>query len=113
MRSVRLARNVLLNKIGIQFRNEHRFTHNQFVPLFANAPKFGNKVAIKDHAGNHTYGDIFNSAKGLSLEISKKLHGKINERVLFLCSNDVNYVVTLWAIWMSGQIGEIFNFPVK
>ncbi|KAJ8970929.1 hypothetical protein NQ317_017247 [Molorchus minor] len=26
------------------------------------------------------------------------------KKVLFLCSNDVNYVITLWAIWLSGQI---------
>lgn len=84
--------------------------HNNFVPLFANAPKFGDKVAIRDNTGNYTYGEIFNSAKGLSLEILKRLHGKINERVLFLCSNDVNYVITLWAIWMSGQIGEILPY---
>lgn len=80
---------------------------DNFVPLFANAEKFSDKIAIKDHKGNYTYGDIFNSAKGLSVEILKKLHGKINERVLFLCSNDVNYVITLWAIWMSGQIGNL------
>lgn len=106
MRTLKFARNVFTNKTRYLFGNQVRYVHNQFVPLFANAPQFAEKIAIKDQSGNHTYGDIYNSAKGLSLEISKKLHGKINERVLFLSSNDVNYVITLWAIWMSGQIGK-------
>lgn len=112
MRTLKFALNVFTSKTRLHlFCNQVRYLHNQFVPLFANAPQFAEKIAVKDYSGNHTYGDIYNSARGLSLEISKRLHGKINERVLFLCSNDVNYVITLWAIWMSGQIGKL-NFLV-
>lgn len=107
MRAVKFTRKLFTNTYKLHVYNHERFMHNNFVPLFANAPKFADKVAIRDRAGSYTYGEIFNSAKGLSIEILKKLHGKINERVLFLCSNDVNYVITLWAIWMSGQIGNI------
>lgn len=107
MSSVRFTRKLFTNTCKLHVYSHERFVHNYFTPLFANAPKFADKVAIRDRTGNYTYGEIFNSAKGLSLEILKKLHGKINERVLFLCSNDVNYVITLWAIWMSGQIGNI------
>ncbi|KAJ8971132.1 hypothetical protein NQ314_000864 [Rhamnusium bicolor] len=78
--------------------------HTGIVPLFANAKKFSNKIALRDSAGSYTYGNIFDSAKELSDKISSQLNGRTNERVLFLCSNDVTYVISLWAIWVSGQI---------
>lgn len=76
------------------------------IPCFKNAENFTDKIALSDSVGNYTYGNIFLSAEQLSNEISRNMMGKTNERVLFLCSNNVNYVITLWAIWMSGQIGD-------
>ncbi|XP_060530056.1 malonate--CoA ligase ACSF3, mitochondrial-like [Cylas formicarius] len=73
-------------------------------PVFKNAKNFPDKVAIRDRIAGYTYANIFLSANELSKEISSLLGGKTNERVLFLCPNDVHYVITLWAIWMSGQI---------
>lgn len=73
-------------------------------PVFKNARLFPDKVAIRDRIAAYTYGNIFMSAHELAKEISALLDGKVNERVLFLCPNDVHYVITLWAIWMSGQI---------
>ncbi|XP_066260758.1 malonate--CoA ligase ACSF3, mitochondrial [Euwallacea similis] len=73
-------------------------------PVFRNARLFPERVAIRDRIAAYTYANIFMSAHELSKEISTMLDGKLNERVLFLCPNDVHYVITLWAIWMSGQI---------
>ncbi|XP_076267014.1 malonate--CoA ligase ACSF3, mitochondrial-like [Rhynchophorus ferrugineus] len=73
-------------------------------PVFKNARLFPEKIAIKDRIAAYTYGNIFMSAHELSKEITNLLEGKTNERVLFLCPNDIHYVITLWAIWMSGQI---------
>ncbi|XP_044746078.1 malonate--CoA ligase ACSF3, mitochondrial [Coccinella septempunctata] len=73
-------------------------------PCFTNVVNFSDKIALCDSVGSYTYGNIFLSAKKLSEEITQKMMGKTSERVLFLCSNNVNYIITLWAIWMSGQI---------
>ncbi|XP_018579732.1 acyl-CoA synthetase family member 3, mitochondrial [Anoplophora glabripennis] len=85
------------------------------LPLFANAVNFSDRTALYDGAGSYTFGNIFARAAELSSSISSRLSGKTNERVLFLCSNDVNYVITLWAIWMSGQIAVPLSplHPVK
>lgn len=75
------------------------------VPVFRNATHFAEKIALKDSYGNYTYGNLFISANQLSRELNKSLDGKKHERVLFLCPNDAHYVITQWAIWLSGQIG--------
>lgn len=33
-----------------------------------------------------------------------------HSRVAFLCQNDVSYIISQWATWMSGQIGELKLF---
>ncbi|KAJ8941724.1 hypothetical protein NQ318_023320 [Aromia moschata] len=73
-------------------------------PVFKNAQSFPDRIALRDNISNYTYANIFLSANELSKNISNLLNGRTNERVLFLCPNDANYVVTLWAIWLSGQI---------
>ncbi|KAJ3648234.1 hypothetical protein Zmor_020053 [Zophobas morio] len=74
------------------------------VPIFSNVSQFPDKVAIKDTVGSYTYANLFVSAKELAATISQQLEHKTNQRVMFLSSNNADYVVTLWAIWMSGQI---------
>ncbi|CAH1963323.1 unnamed protein product [Acanthoscelides obtectus] len=73
-------------------------------PVFRNAPYFPDRIAIRDQFAGYTYSNIFMVANELSQEITKLVQGRTNERVMFLCPNDLNYVVTLWAIWLSGQI---------
>ncbi|RZC42018.1 AMP-binding and/or SMC N domain containing protein [Asbolus verrucosus] len=74
------------------------------VPIFGNARLFPDKIALRDATSSYTYANIFVSAKELAGTITGQLDGKTNQRVMFLCSNDADYVITLWAIWMSGQI---------
>ncbi|CAG9859455.1 unnamed protein product [Phyllotreta striolata] len=73
-------------------------------PVFLNHTCFPDRVAIRDKIARYTYANIFLSANELSKEITKICNGRTNERVAFMCSNDVNYVISLWAIWLSGQI---------
>lgn len=79
-------------------------------PVFRNAQNFPDKIALRDGIASYTYANIFMSANELSKDITKLVNGKTNERVLFMCPSDANYVITLWAIWISGQIGKFTFF---
>ncbi|XP_069843950.1 malonate--CoA ligase ACSF3, mitochondrial [Dipodomys merriami] len=77
-------------------------------PVFVRALAFGDRIALVDQHGCHTYRDLYARSLRLSREICK-LRGCVDgdlreERVSFLCSNDASYVVAQWAAWMSGGI---------
>ncbi|XP_003800854.1 acyl-CoA synthetase family member 3, mitochondrial isoform X2 [Otolemur garnettii] len=77
-------------------------------PVFIQALAFGDRIAIVDQHGSHTYRDLYHRSLRLSRELCG-LRGCVSgdlceERVAFLCSNDVSYVVAQWASWMSGGI---------
>lgn len=77
-------------------------------PVFARALAFGDRLALVDQHGRHTYRDLYHRSLRLSREICR-LRGCVDgdlreERVSFLCANDVSYVVAQWASWMSGGI---------
>lgn len=76
--------------------------------MFIRALAFGDRIAIIDRHGRHSYRELFDRSLRLSQEICK-LWGCVSgdlqeERVSFLCSNDVSYVVAQWASWMSGGV---------
>ncbi|XP_062442686.1 malonate--CoA ligase ACSF3, mitochondrial isoform X1 [Rhea pennata] len=77
-------------------------------PVFTRALAFGDKIAIVDQNGEHTYRDLFSQSLRLSQEICRvlKCSGRDlkEERISFLCPNDSSYVVAQWASWMSGGI---------
>ncbi|KFV82305.1 hypothetical protein N308_15812, partial [Struthio camelus australis] len=77
-------------------------------PVFARALAFGDKIAIIDQNGEHTYKDLFSQSLCLSQEICRILKCSSRdlkeERISFLCPNDASYVVAQWASWMSGGI---------
>lgn len=79
-------------------------------PVYKNVFQFGERVALKDSIGKYTYSNLFSSANELSQQITTLVDGRKGERIMFLCPNDASYVITLWAIWMSGQIGNKTNF---
>lgn len=92
------------------FFNEKQTNQNQNVKtVYHNAPKYQNKVAVYDRTGSYTFSNIYVEAKELSMKISRQLSGKTGERVMFLCPNDASYIITIWAIWMSGQIGKFLS----
>ncbi|XP_059006731.1 malonate--CoA ligase ACSF3, mitochondrial isoform X5 [Mustela lutreola] len=77
-------------------------------PVYTRALAFADRIALVDQHGQHTYRDLYNHSLRLSRELCRLLEradGDLQEeRVSFLCSNDVSYVVAQWASWMSGGI---------
>ncbi|XP_040265970.1 malonate--CoA ligase ACSF3, mitochondrial [Bufo bufo] len=77
-------------------------------PVFYKAPAYGNRTALVDQHGPHSYQDLYCRSFALSKEIACVLGNPRNdfppERVAFLCPNDSSYVVCQWAAWMNGAI---------
>lgn len=96
----------VLSKVNLQTTSA-TVSNDDVVPIFRNAVQFADRTAVKDNNGNYTYANLFMSAKEVAQEITNLSNNKQNERVVFLCPNDASYVITQWAIWMSGQIGII------
>ncbi|XP_061450405.1 malonate--CoA ligase ACSF3, mitochondrial isoform X2 [Rhineura floridana] len=82
--------------------------HGQIAPVFTRALAFGEKIAIVDQNGEHTYKDLYTRSLHLSQKICKTLRNSERDlkgkRISFLCPNDVSYVTAQWASWMSGGI---------
>lgn len=74
-----------------------------------------NRIALKDRFGNHTYQEILRKSLLLAQKIQAKLgKNKTQERIVFLCPNDVTYLLAQWACWASGHIGEyVLSHQVK
>lgn len=89
-----------------QYNNSNVY---ESLPLFMNAKNYTDRIALRDSVGSYTYANLFMSAKELSKSITVQLQGKPLRNVMFLCPNDASYVITQWAIWMSGQIGSNNN----
>lgn len=76
-------------------------------PVFQIATNHLNKVALKDRNGAHTYQEILRKSLLLAKQIQAKIGvNKTQERIVFLCPNDVTYVLAQWACWASGHIGK-------
>lgn len=96
---------------NVAHRRAHRWTTapssriNQR-PVFVRAPAFGDKLAIIDSSGNHSYKQLYCSSLGLAGRISATLNSDLGglegKRISFLCANDASYTVAQWAAWMSG-----------
>ena len=71
------------------------------------------KVAIKDRHGTHTYKEVLMKALKLARKIREKIGpNKSQERIVFLCPNDVTYVLAQWACWAAGHIGKFLIFTI-
>ncbi|XP_068116505.1 malonate--CoA ligase ACSF3, mitochondrial isoform X2 [Hyperolius riggenbachi] len=81
---------------------------HSWAPVFSKAPTYGNRIALVDQFGQHSYQDLYVRSCALSRKITDVLGRPRNdacpERVSFLCPNDSSYVVCQWAAWMSGSI---------
>ncbi|KAI9531847.1 Acyl-CoA synthetase member 3, mitochondrial [Dissostichus eleginoides] len=75
-------------------------------PVFTRAPAFGDKLAILDSSGTHSYKQLYCSSLGLAGRIKTALNSNCGElegkQISFLCANDASYTVAQWAAWMSG-----------
>lgn len=92
-------------------RRTHRWTavpssRTSQKPVFAKALAFGDKPAIIDSSGSHSYKQLYCSSLGLASRISTALNSDFGslegKRISFLCGNDASYTVAQWAVWMSG-----------
>lgn len=94
-------------------QTSRRIAYNKdVVPVFQKATEYLNRTALQDLNGNYTYGNLFLAAKELSSNISVEVGYKTGQRIMFLCPNDASYVITQWAIWMSGHIGKKFYINI-
>lgn len=75
------------------------------VPTFRLATEWPERTAITDEFGDYTYRNLFFASKTLAAQFKDVVGGKTQERIAFLCPNNVNYVIAQWACWMSGNIG--------
>lgn len=96
---------------SVVLRGAHRWTtapssRASQKPVFARAPAFGDRPAIIDGCGSHSYKQLYNSSLALANRISCTLNsdfgGLGGRRISFLCANDASYTVAQWATWMSG-----------
>ncbi|XP_065224561.1 malonate--CoA ligase ACSF3, mitochondrial [Planococcus citri] len=78
-------------------------------PGFRLASQWPERIAITDQFGDYSYRNVFNGSKTLADTLTEALEEKVQERVSFLCKNDASYIMTLWACWMTGQIGVPLN----
>eukprot|EP00128_Syssomonas_multiformis_P006525 Colp12_sorted_trinity150504_noHs@5348 len=80
--------------------------------LFKRADSFGQRVAVVDDKGKHTYSKLVDKSARLSnllVETKKRKEGTkaddlLEDRVAFLCGHDFAYAVTQFAIWRAGGI---------
>lgn len=75
-------------------------------PVFRNCFNFNERIALKDRNGQYTYSRIFNASGTLATKFEEKIGNKRQQKVAFLCPNDVSYVLTQWACWITGNIGN-------
>lgn len=73
---------------------------------------FGDKIAIIDHFGRHSYGSILSKSATLASDIENvfKTHkGDPPKHVAFVCPNDSSFLVMLLACWLSGSTAVPLN----
>jgi len=77
-------------------------------PLFLQAHRFADRVALVDENGVYCYRDLMSCAELLTDRIADHLGGQNDdtsgERVCILCPNNASHVVAQLAVWMSGSI---------
>uniref|UniRef100_T1J507 MD-2-related lipid-recognition domain-containing protein n=1 Tax=Strigamia maritima TaxID=126957 RepID=T1J507_STRMM len=83
-------------------------TNKKITPVCVRAREFQDRIAINDHSGKFTYGDILKYSQSLSRRIidicGEKKTTNEQDRIAFLCPNDASYVFAQWATWQSGNI---------
>jgi len=92
---------------------EHRRLHTRkrvgpITPLYLQAYRFADRLALIDENGLHRYGDLMTSAELLTDRIADHLGGSnddtCGERVCILCPNNASHVVAQLAVWLSGSV---------
>ena len=82
--------------------------------VFLRAHDYGNRTAIIDHNGSHSYGKILQMSYSLGKRLTDQFGGDLEsncttedlqeKRIAFLCPSEVSYVASQWAVWRNGGI---------
>ena len=72
-------------------------------PVYTNALSHGDKVAIIDTFGPHSYSQLYRSSLQLSALIRRRWVSR-EDRVAVLTGNTAQYVLAQWSVWMSGAV---------
>ena len=74
------------------------------LPLFSRAQSYGDRVAIVDRDGPHTYQDLL-AASARVAEVLLDGRSDLKEaRIAFVVPPDFSYVAIQWGIWRAGGI---------
>ncbi|XP_056382019.1 malonate--CoA ligase ACSF3, mitochondrial isoform X2 [Hyla sarda] len=97
-----------LRTLSCSFNTSVACRAQAYAPVFYKAPAYGDRTALVDQHGHHSYQDLYLRSIALSKAITRLLGNPRNDvppkRVSFICPNDASYVVCQWAAWMSGAI---------
>ena len=69
-------------------------------PVYSRALEFGDKVAVEDSGGRHTYAQLYRSSAQLAAQLRQLEQLGPGARVAVLSSSSAHYVTALWAVWM-------------
>lgn len=72
--------------------------------VYRRALDFAGRAALRDCHGEYSYAGLWRGSRALADQLERRLDGRRQQTVAFLCPNDATYVMALWACWMSGQI---------
>ncbi|VEN53504.1 unnamed protein product [Callosobruchus maculatus] len=90
-------------------KNPTRHKSTSITPFFEYGKLYGPRVALCDQHTQQTYENIFKMAMRLSRIIDRRLPWMDKENIGFLCQSNSQYLIMLWAIWMSGHTAVPLN----
>lgn len=97
-----------LRRAYVSSSASRRAAGGSVAPVFTRSPGFGDRLAILDSSGSHSYRELYASSLGLARRMKETLDcgsGDLQgQRISFLCANDASYVVAQWASWMCGGV---------
>ncbi|GAB4408554.1 MAG: acyl-CoA synthetase [Microscillaceae bacterium] len=72
--------------------------------LFAQIAAYGDKTAIHDQNGVHTYAQLWAQSQHLARQLRGELDDLAEARIAFMAVPDARFVVMQWAIWQAGGV---------
>lgn len=78
----------------------------KLLPLYSTQKfhNYRNKVAVVDESGQFLFEDVYRRAHELAVAINDHLHGAVQQKIGLVTSNGVSFLISLWAVWLSGNV---------
>ncbi|XP_071543785.1 malonate--CoA ligase ACSF3, mitochondrial [Panulirus ornatus] len=100
-----LSHSTQWQRLSKKWIHKSAIKNSSVLPIFRKALQYEDNIAIKDQHGEHTYKQIHRLSCQLAWQMQNLLgEDSVQQRIAFLCPNDVSYVITQWATWMAGHI---------